>query len=174
MALEASAWMADREPLAQLALGLAGAAAFCIYARCWRDWPHVIYDTTASVVVFAFVAQLVVEVARDGLTAFWWVRLAMLAAMTAVTVGREFSGWAISGHLSCVLAVAIAQSADARLGTAERLLYWAPLPAVLAIRWLIFDKGQHGQTWNAALFAAVVALPVAVVARVLTASIAGR
>lgn len=169
-----SAWVADREPVAQLALALAGAATFCIYARCWRDWPHLVYDVTASVAVFAFIAQLVVEVAKDGLRPLWWVRLAMLAAMTVVTVGREFFAWTISGHLGCVLAVAIAQSADARLSTVERLLYWAPLPAVLAIRWLIFDKGQHAQTWAAVAFALVAAVPVAVLARVLTASVAGR
>jgi hypothetical protein len=83
----------------------------------------------------------------------------MLVAMTVVAVGREFGNWNISGHLSCVLAVALVQSADRRLSLAERICYWIPLPIVLMIRWFLFDQGNHWQTYNAVIFALLAPLP---------------
>ena len=85
--------------------------------------------------------------------------------MCVVTFGREFQGWPISGHLSCVLAVALIQLGDARLSLYERLAYAIPLPIVLVIRWGWFDRGDHSQTMWAVAFAVAVALPCVVLAR---------
>lgn len=151
----------------QLVLGLIGATAFCIYSRSWKDAPHLIYDIPAGLVVYVFVAQLLLEVVYGGWTWYWGARLALLVAMAVVTTGREFQGWTISGHLSCVLAVALVQAADPRLAVAERIVYWLPLPIVLYIRWYIFDLGAHWQTYNAVLFAVLGAAPVMVMARMI-------
>jgi len=152
----------------QLGLALVGVVAFCLYSRSWKDLPHLVYDVPASLAVFAFVAQLVLEARSPGHW-FWMGRAGLLVAMTVVTVGREFRSWPISGHLSCVLAVAIVQLADPRLHPGERLLYWIPLPVVLGIRWWLFDRGAHGQTYNAMLFAVAGAVPVVLIARLLVA-----
>jgi len=159
------AWIENRTPRAQLALGAVGMVAFCVFARCWRDTAHVIYDVPASFAVFSFIAQLLLEGIRDRRTWFWTARFGLLVAMTVVCFGRHFFGWDISGHLSCVLAVALVQTADRRLPVAERAAYWAPLPLVLAIRWFLFDEGDHGQTYHAVLFALIAVLPAIGLAR---------
>ena len=152
----------DRHLLCQFILAAVGATAFCIYSRSWKDWTHLIYDLPASLMVFWFVGHLVLE-ARHFAHADWLARLALLLAMTVVTVGREFLQWPISGHLSCVLAVALVQSADPRLFLAERWLVWLPVPIVIVIRWWLFDQGQHEQTYYALLFAVASAVPVVIV-----------
>jgi hypothetical protein len=157
--------MRDRKPRLQLALAVVGMVAFCLFARSWRDVPHLIYDIPASLAVFAFVAQLLLEWLKDGPHRYWWARFGMLAAMTIVTVGREFGHWNISGHLSCVFAVALVQSTDRRLSLAERICYWIPLPIVLVIRWFLFDQGNHWQTCNAVIFALLAPLPAMFIAR---------
>lgn len=155
-----TAFPLDRPLLWQFVLACVGSAAFCVYSRSWQDWVHMIYDIPASLMVFSFVAQLGLE-ARQAGNAYWLARFALLVTMTVVCVGRDFLHWPISGHLSCVLAVAIVQSWDGRLPVAERLLYWLPVPVVLVIRWLVFDQGQHGQTTHALAFALAAGLAVA-------------
>ena len=162
--MTASAPPLDRSLLWQVILAAIGAAAFCVYSRSWKDWAHLVYDIPASLMVFSFVAQLVLESRHAG-NAYWLARLALVAAMTVVCAGRDFLHWPISGHLSCVLAVALVQSADARLVPAERWLYWIPVPIVLCIRWWLFDQGQHGQTYSAVAFGVTSALTVVLVSR---------
>ncbi len=145
-------------------LAAIGATTFFIYSRSWKDWTHLIYDIPASLAVFWFIGHLVLE-SRHFAQPDWLARLALLLAMTVVTVGREFLHWPISGHLSCVLAVALVQSADPRLFLAERWMVWLPVPIVIVIRWWLFDQGQHEQTYNALLFAIVVAVPVVLLTR---------
>ena len=140
---------------AQLALAAVGMVAFVIYARSWKDFSHLAYDIPASFAVFAFIAQLLLEAGKDGAGWNLGIRLALVVAMTVATVGREFLAWPISGHLTCLLAVALVQLADPRLPTTERLLYWLPVPIVLFFRWHRFDGGNHWQTYNAVLFACV-------------------
>ena len=154
----------DRHVPWQVALALTGATAFCLYSHCWSDAAHLIYDIPASLLVFSFVAQLVLESHRAG-SLFWLARLALVAIVSVSTVGRAFLHWPISGHLTCVFAVALVQSADPRLAVLERLLYWLPLPVVLSIRWWVFDLGQHGQTGWALLVGGAAALPAVVIAR---------
>jgi hypothetical protein len=155
----------DRRVAVQLLLGVVGLIAFCVYSRSWQDLPHLIYDIPAALAVYSFVAQVVVEWVARGMNVRVAARLALIAAMTVVCVGRDFLHWPISGHLSCVLAVALVQAADDRLSRLERLLYWIPLPIVLVIRWTLFDRGEHWQTYNAVLFAVAAAAPVALVMR---------
>ena len=144
----------------QLALAFVGMAAFVVYARSWKDLPHVIYDIPASFAVFAFVAQLLLEAAKDGAGWYWIARVVLLGVITVATVGREFLGWHLSGHLTCVLAVALVQATDPRLGLIERALYWIPLLVVLLVRWYRFDGDDHWQTYNAVIVGTVAALPV--------------
>jgi hypothetical protein len=136
----------------QLALALAGVTVFCVYSRSWQDFAHTVYDTAASLAVFSFIAQLVLEPPRwaDG---YWRARFLLLAAMTTVTTGREFLHWPVSGHLSCALAVALVQGWNRRLPRWERWCYWLPIPLLLAMRWWLFDQGLHAQTGWAVLFA---------------------
>ena len=151
--------MRDRRPILQLALAFVGAAAFCLFAQSWQDVPHLLYDIPASIAVFAFIAQLLLEWTRLGPRRYLLARSGMLVAMTVVTAGRQFGQWTISGHLSCVLAVALVQNADRRLSLAEKVCYWMPLPVVLAIRWLLFDEGNHWQTYNAVIVGLLAPLP---------------
>ncbi len=150
-------WIDNRMPGVQIALGVVGMVAFCFYARSWRDIPHLIYDIPASFAVFAFVGQVVLELCLSGPTPYVLARLGLIAALTIVCGGRDFFAWSISGHLTCVLAVALLQSFDARLPLLERAAYWIPLPIVLVIRWTTFDKGDHAQTYYAILFAVLAA-----------------
>jgi len=163
--MSSRAWIENRTPRVQLALGAVGMAAFCVVARCWRDTAHVIYDVPASFAVFSFIAQLLLEGIRGRRTWFWAARFGLLVAMTVVCFGREFAGWSISGHLSCVLAVALVQTADRRLPAVERAAYWAPLPIVLWIRWFLFDEAGHGETYHALWFALIATLPAIALAR---------
>ena len=50
----------------------------------------------AGIAVFSFVAQLLIEDLEDG-SALRIARVLVLAVMTAVTVGRQYAGWMISG-----------------------------------------------------------------------------
>jgi hypothetical protein len=163
--MSSRAWIEQRTPRVQVALGAVGMVAFCVFARCWRDTAHVFYDVLASFAVFSFIAQLLLERMRDKPTWFLAARFGLLAAMTVVCSGRHFFGWNISGHLSCVLAVALVQTADRRLPRLERAAYWVPLPVVLAIRWFVFDQGDHAQTYHAVLFALIAVLPAIALAR---------
>jgi hypothetical protein len=147
----------------QIALAIVGTTAYCCYARSWRSATHLLYDIPANLAVFSFIAQVLLEFIQQDLNRTTCSRLALLAAMTVVSAGRDFCKWNISGHLSCVLAVALVQTADPRLTAAHKLFYWLPLPIVLGIRWWIFDQGNHDQTYHALIFAVAAGLPVALV-----------
>ena len=141
----------------QWTIALLGTGAYVVYGRSWRDLAHFVYDLPANLTVFAFVGQIVAEGIDRQWTWFWVSRAAMFLGMGMVAAGRDFLGWQVSGHLTCVLAVALVQTADPRLGLWERALYWAPLPIVLAIRWWLFDQGRHGQTGWAVVCAVLLA-----------------
>ena len=162
-----SLWLADRAFWLQGSIAVAGTIAYCMLFRSFRDWWHVVYDVPACLFVFSFIGQLVTETWKDGWTAYGGSRLAMVAAMTVVCWGRHFWGWHISGHLSCVLAVALVQTFVPRLDWPERLIYWAPVPMVLYIRWAAFDLGVHAQSYFAILFAVIVSLTPITVSRFL-------
>jgi hypothetical protein len=183
--------MDNRKPWRQLVLALVGMGAFCLFARSWKEGVHLVYDLPASLAVFGFIGQLLLEgldwvsrrtagqelgrpsgpgaaaatgpsrgSALHAAARFWVARVILVVAMTVVTTGRQFFGWDISGHLSCVLAVALTQTADRRLAAWERGLYWLPLPLVLWIRWTVFDRAGHGETFHALVFGTMAALPV--------------
>lgn len=160
-----SAWLSHRSVGIQLGLAALGMGAFVLYSRSWMDWQHLVYDIPAGLAVFAFVAQLILEAGKDGASAQLGVRFALLAVVTVATVGREFLHWPISGHLTCVLAVALVQLADPRLPLPERVLYGVPLPIVLLLRWTRFDEGDHAQTYYALLVGCLAAVPSILVAR---------
>jgi hypothetical protein len=124
-----------------LAGTLAGAAAFCVYSRTWRDAWHVLYDVPAALASYSFPAMLLAEAAAVRPGAAWYVRLAALAAMAVATVGREFLVWPVSGHVTCVASVAIIQSADGRLPPLLRLAYWTAVPIVVLMRIFYLDGG---------------------------------
>ena len=151
-------WKDDRSLAAQIAMAAVGATALCIYHRSWVDAAHLVYDIPAGLTVFGFIGQLVVEFRKDGPHRFWLYRLAVLIAMTVVTVGRQYRYWPISGHLSCVLAVALVQTADPRLPRLERVIYWIPVPIVLCLRLALIERGGHSGTYNALVFAFLVAV----------------
>ena len=152
-------WKDERSLALQIALAVVGATALCIYHRSWVDAVRLVYDVPAGLTTFGFAAQLVVEFRKDGPHKFWLYRLAVLVAMSVVTVGRQYRYWPISGHLSCVLAVALVQTADPRLPWFERVIYWIPVPIVLFLRFAVFERGAHSGTYNALLFAFLVAVP---------------
>lgn len=150
----------------QLTLALIGMAAFVTYSRSWKDLPHLVYDIPASFVVFAFIAQLFLELPKGSAGWYWTLRFALLVAITVATVGREFLDWNLSGHLTCILAVALVQTTDPRIALTERIPYWIPLPIVLLIRWYEFDGDNHWQTYNALIVASALAVPVMLAARI--------
>jgi len=147
-----------RRPLLQAALTCLGATAFCVFSNSWYDVPHLIYDIPAGLATFGFIAQLVIEAPRSRSDGFWLYRAAVVIAMTVATVGRQYGGWLISGHLSCVLAVALVQTADARLSKLERLAYWAPVPIVLGLRLGYLEQGAHAATYAGAVFGLICGL----------------
>ena len=146
-----------RQFVLQSFLALVGTAAYMVYAQSWRDTAHLVYDIPANLTVFAFIAQLVLEAGQGRFVAAWGLRMVMVAVMAVVCAGRDFLGWPISGHLTCVLAVALVQTLDPQRLVAERLLYWIPVPIVLWIRWTAFDRGEHGQTYRACMIAVLLA-----------------
>ena len=162
--MDKTRWKDERSLAAQIALAALGATALCIYHRSWVDTVHLIYDVPAGLTTFGFAAQLVVEFRKDGPHRFWVYRLAVFVAMSVVTVGRQYRYWPISGHLSCVLAVALVQTADPRLPWFERVIYWIPVPIVLCLRLAVLERGGHAGTYNALLFAFLVAAPAMILA----------
>jgi len=150
--------LAANEVLAQAGLACLGTACFCIWARSWQDAAHLLYDIPANLAVFGFIARWLIEGLGHERGLDWWCRLALIAAMTTVTVGRAYFGWNISGHLSCVGTVALVQLAAPQVRSAERWLCCLPLPFVLALRWFKFDNGDHWQTYSALIFSLVAAL----------------
>ena len=136
----------------QVALTFIGAAAFCIYSYSWCDVVHLIYDVPAGLCTFGFIAQLVVEAPASRCNGFWLYRGTMVVAMTLATVGRTYWGWMISGHLSCVLAIALVQSADGRLSRIERAAYWIPVPIVLFLRFALLEHDGHFATYAGLAF----------------------
>ena len=159
-------WKDDRSPVAQIAMAAVGATALCIYHRSWVDAAHLFYDIPAGLATFAYVAQLPLEFRKDGAHRFWLYRLATLVAMTIVTVGRQYRHWPISGHLSCVLTIALVQTADPRLPWWERVMYWIPVPIVLGLRLALLEHGEHSGTFNAFVFAFLFAVPGRIIAHV--------
>ncbi len=133
---------------------LLGTAALCVAVRCWRDPCHCVYDVLTGLVVFSFVGQLVIEALQEGTTAQWWGRALLLVPIGGVSVGALLLGWEISGHLTGLLIVAGAQSLDKRLSGLVRIAYWLPVPIALWLRWSIFDRGVHTETYSAVAVAA--------------------
>ena len=149
--------LAANQVLAQAGLACVGMVCYCIWARSWQDPAHLLYDIPANLVVFAFIAGWLLEGIRHERRVDWWCRLALIVAMTTVTVGRAYFGWNISGHLSCVGTVALVQLAAPQIRPIERWFYCFPLPFVLALRWFKFDNGDHWQTYSALIFSGVAA-----------------
>jgi hypothetical protein len=149
----------------QLILTLIGATAFCVYSHSWFDAAHLLYDIPAGLCTFGFVAQLVIEPSKNRINAFWLYRVAMVIALAVVTSGRQYLGWTISGHLSCVLAIALVQSADTRLPRWQRIAYSIPLPIVLYLRLAILERDGHCATYTAIVFALLWGIPGMIMAR---------
>jgi hypothetical protein len=124
-----------------------------------------IYDIPAALATFTFIGQLIVEATGAGLGASWVARAAMIGALSVIAFGRELLHWPISGHLSCVLAIALVQAADPRLARPEKLLYWVPVLIVISIRWAVFDRGEHWPTYSALIAAVLLAVPAVVLLR---------
>jgi hypothetical protein len=153
----ASPRLAANQVLVQAGLACAGTMCFCIWAKSWQDLAHLLYDIPANLAVFAFIAHWLLEGIQRERGLDWWCRLALIAAMTTVTVGRAYFGWNISGHLSCVGTVALVQLAALGIRPAERWFYCLPLPFVLVLRWFRFDNGDHWQTYSALMFSGIAA-----------------
>ena len=91
----------------------------------------------------------------------------MVVLLFAVTYGRQYYGWQISGHFTCVLAIALAQTTDKRLHWIERTAYWIPVPIVLCLRvFYLVPAGEEITTLTPLL----VALPSGVIAAILAFS----
>ena len=133
----------------QVVLALLGGIILCTFWKSWQDVHHLIYDIPTGVVMSAYIGQIVCEGIDRRFTPHWWIRVILLIPMTIIPAGRWFLGWPISGHLSIMLAVAVIQTADHRLRSLEKLIYWVPIPIILYFRWFHFDKGGHWDTFNA-------------------------
>ena len=120
---------------------LVGAAAFIIYNHSWESPLRLAYDIPAALASYSLPALLLAEAVARARGPAWWGRLVAVAAMTAITVGREFAGWPISGHVTCVVAVAIILTIDMRLPAVLRVLYWAVAVGVVSLRVTALDDG---------------------------------
>lgn len=141
-------------PTVQASFTILATAAFCVVVRCWRDPYHCVYDVLTGLVVLSFVGQLVIEALQEGTTAQWWGRALLLVPIGGVSAAALLLGWEISGHLTGLLIVAGAQSLDKRLSGLVRIAYWLPVPIALWLRWSIFDRGVHTETYSAVAVAA--------------------
>lgn len=144
----------------QAALAGIGTVLFMLYARSWRDLPHLVYDATTGLTASIFIAELVTQGVGGGVDGYWIARAAMVVALSVVTAGRIIRDWPVSGHVAFVLAIALVQVGDAQLPWFERLLYSTPVPVVLAIRWTTLDRSRHTPTYVATGFAAICAVIV--------------
>ena len=133
----------------QLIFALIGGTAFSFYLQSWKDIPHLFYDIPTGFAISFYIGQIVLENMRNKREVHWWARVVLLIPMSIVPIGRVFFNWHISGHLTDMLAAAMIQTADERLGTLEKIVYWHPIPVILYIRWFYFDIGGHGETYNA-------------------------
>jgi hypothetical protein len=133
----------------QLIFALLGGAILCFYWQSWKDMPHLFYDIPTGFMMSAYIGQIVLENMGNKRAVHWWARVLLLLPMSVIPIGRVFLNWNISGHLTDMLAAAMIQTADERLGSVEKIVYWHPLPVILYIRWFHFDTGGHGETFNA-------------------------
>ncbi len=128
---------------------LVGAGAFCFYNRAWEDLWKLIYDITAALAVYSFLAQLLAEILVWQINRWWWWRFAAVVVMSIITVGREFFLWPVSGHISTVTGVAIIQVCEVRLSRPLRWAYLLALPITVAVRALAFEGGLAVPMWSA-------------------------
>ena len=97
---------------------------------------------------------MVLELCTNGPRPSVLARLGLIAVLAVVCSGRDFLGWGISGHLTCVWrSPSSRRSIDAcrssnTQGAAAR---WS------VIRWTLFDQGDHSQTYFAVVVAAAAA-----------------
>lgn len=133
----------------QVIFALIGGTALFFYWQSWKDVPHLFYDIPAGLTISAYIGQILLEGMKNEREGHWWARVLMLLPMAIVPIGREFFQWNISGHLTDILAAAMIQTADKRLRTLEKIIYWLPIPVILYIRWFLFDTGGHRETYNA-------------------------
>ncbi len=128
---------------------LIGGTLLTIYYQSWKDISHLFYDIPTGFIMCLYVGQIVLESRRNKREVHWWARVLLLLPMAIVPMGRVFFNWNISGHLTDMLAAALIQTADKRLRTLEKIVYWHPIPVILYIRWSLFDTGGHWETFNA-------------------------
>lgn len=133
----------------QVIFALIGGAALFVYWKSWKDIPHLFYDIPAGFTMSLYIGQIVLEGIKSKREGHWWARVLLLLPMSIIPMGRVFFNWAISGHLTDILAAAMIQTTDKRLSTRERIGYWSPIPVILYIRWFFFDTGGHRETFNA-------------------------
>lgn len=136
---------------------LFGAVVLIVYWRSWSDTTHLVYDIPSALAICAYIAQFILEGLDRRFVDGWRSRALLLVPMCVIPFGRTFLEWNISGHLTDILAVALIQSVDTNLSPTEKRLYWIPVPIILYIRWFIFDKPGHLETWNAATTAVFMA-----------------
>ncbi len=135
--------------LQQLIFALIGGTALFFYWQSWKDIPHLFYDIPIGFTMSLYFGQIVLESKRNKREVHWWARVLLLLPMSIIPMGREFFNWNISGHLTDMLAAAMIQTADGRLQTLEKIVYWHPIPVILYIRWFLFDTRGHQETFNA-------------------------
>ncbi|HOX36540.1 MAG TPA: hypothetical protein PL033_01010 [Candidatus Brocadiia bacterium] len=149
----------------QLVLAAAGTIALCAFWQwAYREnvywsskrWVSFLYDVPAALSMCSFMAQAICEGLCDRRSPGWRARLAALIPLIAIPVGRTWLGWMLSGHLANAFSGALIQSAHERASKMEKLLYWIPIPIVLAIRWPLFDKPGHGESLRAACAAVAI------------------
>ena len=143
-----------------------GGAALFVYWKSWKYLPHLFYDIPAGFTMSLYIGQIVLEGTKRKREVHWWARVLLLLPMSIVPMGRVFFNWNISGHLTDILAAALIQTADKRLHTLEKILYWLPLPVILYVRWFLFDIGGHGETFNALVAGFSIFLSYGIIRRV--------
>jgi hypothetical protein len=133
-----------------LAGTLLGTSAYCTYSRLCHVAPddlYLLYDVIAGLVAYSFPAQLLAEAVSRQISPWWCLRLVGLLAMSVATVGREFFGWPLSGHVLTVAGVTVIQVTDGRLPRWLRQSYVVSATVVVAFRALVLDRGISAPLW---------------------------
>lgn len=149
------------------ASAVVGTVTYVIVFRSWQDRAHLVYDTVASPIVFAFLARALVDLVNRPEGTAWIARGVLLVPLSVVPFGAQYGWWNASGHLTDML-LAVGGTLMARRRPAALVATSvATLVPIGYIRWFVFDDPSHMRTYNAIVIAGaslLVALAIELIA----------
>ena len=131
------------------ASAIIGTVTYVIMFRSWRDPAHLVSDTVASPIVFAFLARALVDLANRPEGTAWIARAVLLVPLNLVPFGAQYGWWNASGHLTDMLLAVGGTLMARRRPIALVVASIVALVPIGYIRWFVFDDPSHVRTYNA-------------------------